>query len=192
MSDFYQLHRADGDPERVATVLPGAGYTAMGPLLYHPRAALHALGWTVRVVEWSGEPTFGRARLAAAELLEGSDAPPDGATHLVIAKSLGTLAIPAAVRLDLPGIWLTPVLTSDDAVDVREAVTGLEADHLLIGGTADPYWDHGLVSTLRADFVEVPGGDRSLEIPDDWRKNLEIVEDVTAEIEHFAATFDAG
>jgi hypothetical protein len=48
------------------------------------------------------------------------------------------------------------------------------------------------VAGLRADYVEVPGGDHSLEIPDDWRKNLEIVEDVAAEIEHFAASFDLG
>ncbi|MBE1875605.1 hypothetical protein [Myceligenerans pegani] len=192
MSNVYELHRTNGDPGRVATVLPGAGYTAMGPLLYHSRAALEGLGWTVRVVEWTGRRDFDEARAAAAELLEGADAPADGATHLVIAKSLGTLAIPVAARLNLPGVWLTPVLRHDDAADVRDAVTRLEGDHLLIGGTADPLWDHDLVSGLRADFVEVSGADHSLEIPDDWRKNLETVEDVTAEIEHFAASFDVG
>ncbi|WP_201850027.1 hypothetical protein [Myceligenerans indicum] len=190
MSNHYELHQAVGDPGKVATVLPGSGYTAMGPLLYHPRAALHALGWTVRVVEWCGRPGLEAARTAAVELLEGVDAPGGGGIHLVIGKSLGTLAIPTAARLGLPGVWLTPLLTHDDAADVRETVSGLEGDHLLIGGAADPYWDHGLVARLRADFVEVPGADHSLEVPDDWRKNLEIVEDVTAEIEHFAASFD--
>ncbi|GAB3164695.1 hypothetical protein GCM10027059_21220 [Myceligenerans halotolerans] len=190
MSSVYELHRTAGDPGRVVTVLPGSDYTATAPLLYHSRAALRELGWTVRVAEWSGEPGLAAARAAVSALLEGPDAPGDGATHLVIGKSLGTLAIPAAARLGLPGIWLTPLLTSDDAADVREAVTGLEADHLLVGGSADPAWDHDLVSGLRADFVEVPGGDHRLEIPDDWRKNLETVEDVTAEIEHFASSFD--
>ncbi|RPF20047.1 hypothetical protein [Myceligenerans xiligouense] len=190
MSNFYELHRVDGDPDRIVTVLPGDGCAAMGPLLYHSRAALRELGWTVRTVGWSGSPGLDAARVAAAELLEGRDAPRDGVTHLVIGKSLGTVAIPAAARLGLPGIWLAPLLTWADTADVREAVTGLEGDHLLIGGSADPTWDHDLVSTLRADFVEVPGGDHGLEIPDDWRKNLETVEDLTAEIEHFASSFD--
>ncbi|MBO0611173.1 hypothetical protein [Myceligenerans salitolerans] len=190
MSNIYDLHRTDGDPSRVVTMLPDVAYTALAPLLHHSRAALLELGWTVRVVEWSGTPDLDGARIAAAELLEGSDGPGDGVTHLVVGKSLGTLAIPAAARLGLPGIWLTPLLTWDDAADIREAVAGLEGDHLLIGGSADPTWDHDLVASLRADFVEVPGGDHRLEIPDDWRKNLETVEDLTAEIEHFASSFD--
>ncbi|GAB4086760.1 hypothetical protein GCM10028784_33900 [Myceligenerans cantabricum] len=191
MSETYTLHCTDGDPSRVVTVLPGQGYTAMGPLLYYPRAALDALGWTVRVVEWQGEVDLDAARTVAAEVLEGEDAPAADATHIVLGKSLGTLALPVAARLALPGVWLTPLLTRDDAADVRTAVAGLRCDHLLIGGTADPTWDHDLVSGLRADFVEVSGADHSLEIPDDWRKNSETVQDVTSEIEQFAASFDA-
>lgn len=162
----------------------------MGPLLHYSRAALRALGWTVRVVEWSGNPDLDTVRASAVALLEGSDAPGDDVTHLVVGTSLGTLAIPAAARLGLPGVWIAPLLTQRDAADVRAAVSGLEGDHLLIGGTADPQWDHDLVTGLGADTVEVPDGNHLLEIADDWRENLETVEDVTAEIEHFAASFD--
>jgi hypothetical protein len=185
----YTLDVADGDPARVATILPGSGYTAMGPLLWYARAALRDQGWTVRTLEWTAKPTWDEARSVYEQILEGADAPDEDALHIVVAKSLGTLAMPLAVRLGLPGVWLTPVLTSEDAPDVRETAAELDEDHLLIGGTADHLWDGDLVDESEADVLEVENGDHSLEVPNDRAENLAILDEVIAAIEEFAGSF---
>jgi hypothetical protein len=185
----YTLHVTEGDPARVVTVLPGSGYTAMAPLLWYTRAALSAQGWTVRALEWTARPTFDSARAAFEQVLEGVDAPDEDALHLVVAKSLGTLAMPLAVRLGLPGVWLTPVLTSEGATDVRETAADLDEDHLLVGGTADPLWDGDLADGSDADVVEVENADHSLEVPNDRAENLAILDEVIAAIEEFAGSF---
>ena len=185
----YDLHVDQADPARVVTVLPGSGYTAMAPLLWYARAALSGLGWTVRTLEWTTTPSFGSARAAYAEVLGDDDAPGDDALHLVVAKSLGTLAMPLAVRLGLPGVWLTPVLTSEQAPDVRETAADLDEYHLLIGGTADPLWDGDLADASEADVIEVENADHSLEVPDDRAENLAILDEVVSAIEDFAQSF---
>ncbi|MFC8799022.1 hypothetical protein ACFT2C_14905 [Promicromonospora sp. NPDC057138] len=185
----YTLHVAEGDPARVATILPGSGYTAMGPLLWYARAALSDQGWTVRTVEWTDTPTWDQARGAYEEILDGADAPDEDALHIVVAKSLGTLAMPLAVRLGLPGVWLTPVLTGEDAPEVRETAADLDEDHLLIGGTADDLWDGDLADGSQADVVEVEDADHSLEVPNDRAENLAILDEVISAIEEFAGSF---
>jgi hypothetical protein len=185
----YTLHVTDGDPARVATVLPGSGYTAMGPLLWYARAALRDLGWTVRTLEWTAEPTWDHARGAYEEILDGADAPDEDALHIVVAKSLGTLAMPLAARLGIPGVWLTPVLTSGEAPEMRETAAELDEDHLLIGGTADPLWDGDLVDGSEADVVEVEDADHCLEVPNDRAENLAILNEVISAIEEFAGSF---
>ncbi|MDR7381046.1 hypothetical protein [Promicromonospora iranensis] len=185
----YDLHVTEADPARVVTVLPGSGYTAMAPLLWYARSALRDLGWTVRTLEWTSAPSFGSAREVYAEVLDGGDAPGGDALHLVVAKSLGTLAMPMAVRLGLPGVWLTPVLTGEQASDVRETAADLDEDHLLIGGTADPLWDGDLADGSEADVLEVENADHSLEVPGDRAENLAILDEVVSAIEEFAGSF---
>jgi hypothetical protein len=185
----YDLHVTENDPARVVTVLPGSGYTAMGPLLWYSRSVLRDLGWTVRTLEWTTKPSFSAAREAYAEILDGRDAPGGDALHILVAKSLGTLAMPMAVRLGLPGVWLTPVLTSEQAPDVRETAADLDEDHLLVGGTADPLWDGELADGSEADVLEVENADHSLEVPGDRAENLAILDEVVSAIEEFAGSF---
>ena len=185
----YDLRVDQADPARVVTVLPGSGYTAVAPLLWYARAALRDLGWTVRTLQWTAPPSFSSARAAYAELLDDDEAPGDDALHLVVAKSIGTLAMPLAVRLGLPGVWLTPVLTSEQAPDVRETAADLDENHLLVGGTADPLWDGDLADGSEADVIEVENADHSLEVPDDRAENLAILDEVVSAIEDFAQSF---
>jgi len=184
----YELHVTDADPERVVTVLPGSGYTAVAPLLWYARSALGDQGWTVRTLTWTATPSFESARAAYAEVL-GEDPSVEDTMHLVLAKSLGTLAMPLAVRLGLPGVWLTPVLTSDQAPDVRETAAELDENHLLVGGTADPLWDGKLADGSEADVFEVENADHRLEVPYDRAENLAILDEVVSAIEDFTGSF---
>ena len=84
---------------RVALILPGAGYTVQAPLLYWPILALTEAGWDVWSVDWHADVDdaarqdmqgFVESALATAE--DALPAPPG----LVLAKSLGTFALPTS------------------------------------------------------------------------------------------------
>ncbi|ROS74495.1 alpha/beta hydrolase [Cellulomonas sp. PhB143] len=194
MSD-HEVQVLAGDPARVATVLPGSGYTAAAPLLAYPSTALHDAGWTVRQVHWalapSGDAGWARAREVYAATLRDAVRAAPGAAHVVVAKSLGTLAMPAALELGMVGAWLTPVLDGSLASEVRAATAGLAAQHLLAGGTADAMWDGALARASRAKVLEVDGADHALEVPGAWRRSLDALAEITAAVELLAASVAA-
>lgn len=170
---------APGAP--VATLLPGRGYGPQAPLLYYTRMLLQGRGWTVRTVHWEQvaglDPADPVAVAAVAEeLLDGADP----ARDLVVGKSLGSLALPAAAERGLPGIWLTPLLGVEA---VRRAAARAPEATLLIGGTADPYWDGAAAAATGAAVHEVPGADHSLELPGDLTGTLDVLADVLSRVE---------
>lgn len=182
----WQISTTAGDPARVATILPGSGYTAQGPLLWYAAKALHAAGWTVRTFAWDElSPDWADARRTYGEALRTAPVA-DGGRHLVVAKSLGSFALPVAVDLGLPGVWLTPVLTGHASEPVRAAIAAGRAPALLVGGTADPLWDGGVATASGTEMLEVDGADHSLEVGD-WRVSHEILARVTGAVERFAA-----
>ncbi|MEN5075822.1 hypothetical protein [Isoptericola cucumis] len=184
----------EGEPGLVVTVLPGAGYTAEGPLLARPAVALRGAGWTVRTVVWDGvcrEPDVARS-VYDGVVRAGVDAAP-GAVHLVLAKSLGTLALPVALELGLAGAWLTPLLTAGQAPEVRVAAAGLGESGvpaLLVGGTGDGLWDSALAASSGARVVEAAGADHAMEVPGDPGRTGEILADVTAAVVDLARVID--
>ncbi len=148
--------------QAVATILPGRAYGHDRPLLRSAREVLAARGWTVRQVEWDIAPgtTPEQAQQAVRLLMQ---APLEGVRariHLVVAKSLGTLLLPAAMRLELPGVWLTPLLTDPQ---VAEAARTAQVPCLLIGGTADPYWRSDVAHGCAAEVLELAGAGHLLE-----------------------------
>jgi len=165
----------------VATLLPGRGYGPQAPLLYYARLLLRARGWTVRVVDWEKAPGLDSADHAAVAAFAGEVlATADPARDVVVAKSLGSLALPAAAARGVPGIWLTPLLGVED---VRRAAARAAASALLIGGTADPYWDGAAAAATGAAVLEVPGADHSLERPGDLNGTLEVLPAVLSRID---------
>ena len=156
----------------VAVLLPGSGYTVQAPLLSWCAAMLVELGWHVQAVEWTvtdearehPEAFVERAvELAFAEAPEGDD-------RLVVGKSFGTFALPWAVRHEIPGIWLTPVLTEPALVRALDAAG---ATHLAVGGDQDPLWRPESVPTTGARLVTVPGGDHGLTVEAGWRDSID-------------------
>jgi len=86
---------------------------------------------------------------------------------LVVAKSLGTLALPWAVERGLPGVWLTPLLREAAVVT---AVGEARQPTLLVGGTADTHWQPPEVAGPGVTLMELPGADHGLQQPGDWRR----------------------
>jgi hypothetical protein len=135
-----------------AVVLPGAMRAGM-PAVYYAMEPLLAQGWRVVLVWWEfldrsvDAWTWVRERAAAAiDYAGGAD--------LLIAKSLGTFAAP----IDIPGVWLTPLLTEAEVVDALRVRT---AKSLFIGGPNDFAWN-GDVARELGEAVEVDGADHGL------------------------------
>lgn len=76
---------------------------------------------------------------------------------------------------DVPGVWLTPVLTDDV---VRDALAAVGFPHVAVGGSADPMWQPGRVARTEARLVTVDGADHALEVPGDWRRSQRLQADV--------------
>ncbi|AEG43105.1 hypothetical protein L600_000100000360 [Isoptericola variabilis J7] len=104
---------AAGAEDRVATVLPGSGYTAQGPLLAYPAAVLRDAGWTLRTVVWDGVCRDFDVRDAAERISAGLPAVLAGGTAdrlwdpAVAARSgARVVEVPGADHsLEVPGDW---------------------------------------------------------------------------------------
>jgi hypothetical protein len=152
-------------------LLPGRMGGIAIPLLHWPAAMLTQLGWSVLGITWdedrlSREGAASQVRRCADTALRQA---PSDQPILVVAKSLGTLALPWAVENRLPGVWLTPLL-QDPAVVA--AVQDARQLTLLVGGTDDPHWQPPATVGSGVTLLELPGADHGLQHPGDWRRSL--------------------
>ncbi len=145
----------------VATVLPGGYYGHQLPLLLFAGLLLEQHGLEVNRVEWS-DPGGGR-QPALAEAAQAISAVDTTRKHVVVGKSLGTLALPLAVQAGLPGIWLTPLCNEPE---VASAIRAATAPTLLVGGTGDQSWDGDVARSGLAEVLELDGADHALALPD--------------------------
>ena len=187
----FSIMTHDRDPERRALILPGAGYTAQAPLLWYAEQVLGVHGWTTESLVWDGRPeSREEVRMAYDMVLRQRAAVEAGATYVVVGKSLGTLVLPTAVDLEVPGVWLTPLLSEQQAEpELRASVRDLDAlgiPALFVGGTADPAWD-GDLARSGGTVLEIPGAIHRLEIPGDWRASLTVLTDVASAIDQFVS-----
>jgi hypothetical protein len=177
----------------VAVILPGSGYTVLGPLLYWGARILEQGGWHVRAVEWAPEDLRQddpREAIEAQVEAAFAAAPPSG-TRLVLAKSLGTFAAPWALARGIPGVWLTPVLTFPAVgTALRERATSHD---LVVGGTADAFWRPETIAGTAATVLEIPGADHSLLVPGHATESRVLQERVFGAVErHVAAVYSQG
>jgi hypothetical protein len=142
-------------------VLPGGYYGHRLPLLLFAGLLLEQRGLDVNRVEWS-DPDGGR-RPALADAAAALASVPATRPHVIVAKSLGTLALPLAVEAGLPGIWLTPLCQEPEVASSIRAAT---APTLLVGGPGDPSWDGDIARSGSAEVVELDGADHALSVPD--------------------------
>jgi hypothetical protein len=128
-------------PLGTAILLPGRMGGMATPLLHWSAALLTQLGWSVLGVTWDEERLSREGGVAHVRCCveNAFDHAPAGRRVFVVAKSLGTLALPWAVQHGLAGPWLTPLL--QDAAVVA-AVQEARQRTLLVGGTSDPIGDH--------------------------------------------------
>ncbi|MYX15626.1 alpha/beta hydrolase [Streptomyces sp. SID8374] len=182
--------RFDGDPDRVALVVPGVGYSPARPLLHCASSVLRQHGWTVQELWWQvpdGFREFGvDERTAWVEWQVGRVIDAEaGACRLVVGKSLGSLACATAGDRGIAAAWLTPLLTFGH---VARALRRAQAPTLLVGGTADQLWDADVAASLRHDVLEIPSADHGLELPGDAVGSVEVLRQVVARLDRFVGS----
>lgn len=176
----------EGDPQRVASLLPGRNYTPNAPLLHFTRRVLLDQGWTVREHWWSR----GQAMQTDAAIEEAAAFVRDAGEpllHLVVGKSLGSVAAPVAVQKAMPAIWFTPLF---EVPTVRAALDDTLEPTLLIGGGADETWNRQAADQTRAQVHEIGDGDHSLEVPGSVRDSLKALDSVIRRVEDFISGLD--
>jgi len=178
----------DGDPGRVAVVLPGARYLPFAPLLWFAREVVASRGWSVLEVwdeylDRSRDPSRWVAERAEAALARVGDA-----RCLLVTKSISSHAARIAADRGLAGIWLTPLIALDD--DIASAFARLQAPALLVGGTADESWDGALARGFRHDVLEIDGANHSLQLDRDPRASLDSLCTVVERMDAFVTARD--
>ena len=194
-------------PTRAAIVVPGGNYTADGPLLNYAAHAAGRRSAHVHRITWSpparrspataaDSPTVGPAgpeydRWAAyrewvngqaTDALSQVTAATGVTAPVLLAKSLGSLAAPLAARRGLPAVWFTPLLTDPSTV---AALRRAAAPCLLIGGTADTFWDGPAARSITTHVLEIDGAGHNMLVPGPLAASAAILGRVTTAVERF-------
>ncbi|WP_375424615.1 hypothetical protein [uncultured Friedmanniella sp.] len=168
-----------------ATLLPGRRGGTDTPLLHWPATLLTQAGWSVLAAVWEEDRS---SLLSDREVQSAAEAArARAAEHLpvmVVAKSLGTLAMPWAVDTGTAGVWLTPLL---DEARLSTAVAGARQPTLLVGGNADPHWAVPDAVGSGVQIVEVADAHHGLQRAGDWRTSVMEQLSVFGAISRFAA-----
>ncbi|MGO2930922.1 hypothetical protein [Microbacterium sp. KRD172] len=164
---------------RSALLLPGVNYTAQAPLLYWSTAVLLSAGWHIRIADWEeGDRAHATPQDLIEHVFELNAAEGAGTLDLVVAKSLGTLALPRCIDENIAGVWLTPLLNRSE---VAAALLTADRRHLAVGGTNDRHWIPEAVQGTAAELVSVEGADHAL-LHDDWRESMRTSNDIAERI----------
>ena len=173
--------------ERAAVLVPGGGYSTDGPLLMYAGLAVERRGGHAHRVAWApplpalsaGSHALVAAQVAAA--IEAAEAT-GAASPVVIGKSLGSLAAPVVADRGLAVVWFTPLLTDQPTV---AALRRSAAPCLLIGGTADRFWDGPAARSVTRHVVEVAGADHAMFVPGELAASAAVLGQVMTAVERF-------
>ena len=163
-----------------AVVVPGRMFGPAAPLLMYSGDVAEERGATVHRHSWTAEPRIDDPDWVRGELTGVLDA--IAGKPLLIGKSLGTRAADLAAERDLPAVWLTPLLT---VPEVAAALGRSGAPFLLVGGTADPYWDAALAARLTPHVLQVDEADHGMYVPGPLTASIEVLARVVVAVELF-------
>jgi hypothetical protein len=167
-----------------AVVFPGGRSGPSAPLTVYAGEVAERRGARVHQHAWSAKPPMpwgpqieGWICAEAAEVLDAV-----GGRPLLIGKSLGTVAATVAADRSLPAVWLTPLLTESWVV---AALGRASVPFLLVGGTADPWWDSTLAHKLSPHVVEVAHADHNLGVPGPLTETIAVLGSTVAAVDQF-------
>lgn len=171
--------------DRHAVIIPGGGFGPQAGMLAYARAAAERRDAGLKLISWS-PPADGRpleelsswVHDQVTAVVANLPAP----TPLLIGKSLGAYGASVAADRNLPAVWLTPLLTMPPCA---EALSRATKPFLLVGGTADEFWDGALARRLTSHVLEIADADHGLMVPGPLRRSAEVLGHVVTAIETF-------
>ena len=172
---------------RSAILAPGGNNSVDVPVLMFARLAVQRRGGHAHPMMWEfaeGRDIASQRQRVVAQVESAVDesAAATGAAPLVVGKSLGSLAAPLVADRGLAAVWFTPLLTDEPTVAALRRATG---PCLLVGGTADPYWDGQTARSLAADVVEIEGADHAMVVPGRLANSAAALGQVITAVEDF-------
>jgi hypothetical protein len=172
---------------RWALVAPGGNSNAEVPLVKYAMLAARRRGAQVRSITWRLSGDRGgfaaeRERVTSQVAAVADEILGTGAAPIVIGKSLGSLAAPVVADRGLAAVWFTPLLTDEPTVAALRRAAG---HCLLIGGTADPFWDGPTARLVTAHVVEVEGADHGMFVPGRLASSAAVLGQVATAVEDF-------
>ncbi|GAA4457707.1 hypothetical protein GCM10023170_054430 [Phytohabitans houttuyneae] len=168
-------------------LIPGGGSGPHQPLLHYSWLAGRARGAEALHIEWPADRPSSRvpadsASFVVEQVARALDSIPVQRPVLV-GKSLATYAAELAADRALPAVWHTPLLTDARCVAALRRAT---APCLLVGGTADGWWDGALARTLTPHVLEVPGADHGMVLPGlPLARSAAVLGEVASAVEEF-------
>jgi hypothetical protein len=178
----YLALMIEGTSNRNAVVIPGGMYGPQAGLLAYVSETAARRNATLELISWT-PPRDRLLEQGPSWVYEQVSAVVEGlTTPLLIGKSLGSFAATVAADRGLAGIWLTPLLTIPACVDALRRAT---EPFLLVGGTADGFWDGTLARELTPHVIEINGADHGMKLPGPLHKSAEVLGQVTTAVEAF-------
>ncbi|MDG5788384.1 alpha/beta hydrolase [Evansella sp. AB-P1] len=194
----YKLMKQKHDSDSLAIILPGAGYSTQGPLLFYTSGIYYNKGFDILQINYS----FSGNELEAIkdeyfinDVKQIIDLVLDNSEYKsisIIGKSIGTIALASLVKetsytyLIDKTIWLTPLLQRDD---VYEAMKKSTKKSLCIIGDNDPcYVDERYNELKHNHFFTlqlIRNADHSLSIMENPIESIEILKNVMIEVSNF-------
>ena len=196
----YLLIRQDETSERLAVVLPGAGYTAQAPLLHYATDIYLHKGYDVLKIndryndefydKFTMKELSDAIRFDVANVIDQVTAGSPYEEFCLVGKSLGTIAMAALLERPMfrvaKAVWLTPLIKRPD---VLEAMRVMPNPALGFIGDEDPVYDaercFQIKSNPQLDLRVVPGTEHSLEIPGNPLASIDVLKGIMTEIEKF-------
>jgi len=179
---------APAGTDRAAVLVPGGSYSTDGPLLMYAGLAVERRGGFARRIVWAPPlPQLSAESPAwvAAQVTDAIDATAAATgvrAPVVIGKSLGSLAAPLVADRGLAAVWFTPLLTDEPTV---EALRRAAAPCLLVGGTADQFWDGPAARSITPHVAEIAGADHGMFVPGPLSASADVLGQVMTAVEEF-------
>jgi len=172
---------------RSAILAPGGNNSVEVPVLMFARLAVQRRGGHAHPITWEfaeGRDVASQRQRVAAQVESAVDelTAATGAAPVVVGKSLGSLAAPLVANRGLAAVWFTPLLTDEPTVAAMRRATG---PCLLVGGTADPYWNGQTARSLTANVVEINGADHAMVVPGRLTESAAALGQIITAVEDF-------
>jgi predicted alpha/beta-hydrolase family hydrolase len=172
---------------RSAILAPGGNNSVDVPVLMFARLAVQRRGGHAHPIMWEfaeGRDIASHRQRVVSQVESAVDelTAATGTAPVIVGKSLGSLAAPLVADRGLAAVWFTPLLTDEPTVAALRRAMG---PFLLVGGTADPYWDGQSARSLTANVVEIDGADHAMVVPGTLTESAVVLGQIITAVEDF-------